>query len=483
MDMAMAEEGGKQMENTNKIDLIEWIQKAFHVVHKTWKALILLVAFCSMVFIGRAVLNYSPVYESKVTFSVIKEYNGNSNFSYNKEATDRLSSSFLTIIQSDLMISTICEDLQVSSIPATFRVERIESTNLFSVYATSENPEDAKAVLDSLTRNYNQISRVALNDAVLNVIEEAELPASPANSIDYVHEISRGVMVGIAGYLVIAVLYAAVRRTILRPEDIKVYLHSHCLCAVPKVKVLKGKPVRICDQIAHVDHLKDSFHKVRLEMENAAKEKDQRVFMVTSASAHEGKSMAAANLALSLANKGHRVLLLDFDLRNPTQMKTFDLKAEDADRITLSDTEFFSFHQVVHDTLDVVSVSAVQDQAAEILGGEEVKNWMKQMREAYDYVLIDTPPIGIIADSAVTAEYADSVIVVIREDYVSVNAIRDVLQTLQHINHNVLGCMLNQCRSKGRLSSYYGYRLSRYGYGYGYGYHYGYGYGNKKSRS
>ena len=49
MDMAMAEEGGKQMENTNKIDLIEWIQKAFHVVHKTWKALILLVAFCSMV--------------------------------------------------------------------------------------------------------------------------------------------------------------------------------------------------------------------------------------------------------------------------------------------------------------------------------------------------------------------------------------------------------------------------------------------------
>ena len=56
--------------------------------------------------------NYSPVYESKVTFSVIKEYNGNSNFTYNKEATDRLSSSFLTIIQSDLMISTICEDLQ-----------------------------------------------------------------------------------------------------------------------------------------------------------------------------------------------------------------------------------------------------------------------------------------------------------------------------------------------------------------------------------
>lgn len=193
--------------------------------------------------------------------------------------------------------------------------------------------------------------------------------------------------------------------------------------------------------------------------------------------------MAAANLALSLANKGHRVLLLDFDLRNPTQMKTFDLKAEDADRITLSDTEFFSFYQVVHDTLDVVSVSAVQDQATEILGGEEVKNWMKQMREAYDYVLIDTPPIGIIADSAVTAVYADSVIVVIREDYVSVNAIRDVLQTLQHINHNVLGCILNQCRTKGKLSSYYGYRLSRYGYGYGYGYHYGYGYGNKKSRS
>lgn len=468
-------EGETQMENDNKIDLIAWIQKGIHILHKTWKVMLVLVLLGSLFEIARAVILYRPLYESKMTFSVVKEYNGTSNFTYNKSATDKLSASFLTIIQSDLMVEAICEDLNVSSIPASFRVERIGSTNLFSVYAQSTNPDDAKNVLDALTNNYKQISKVALNDAKLNVIEAAELSKSPVNSINYLNEIEKGVIFGGALYLIFAIGYAVLRRTILGTDDVKTLLHSRCICAIPKINIFKGKRILISDPFTHVDHLKDAFHKIRMEIENAKSEYDQQVFMITSAMAHEGKSMIASNLALSLAKRKYRVLLVDLDLRNPTQRKTFQL--DDGEfKMSFANNEFNLYKKVEGYSLDLLSTVEIQENASEILSQPQLSAWLQKMKEEYDFILLDTPPVVLMADTAVIAGYADASVLVIKEDFASIQTVREAMELLQNANQNVIGCVLNQCHQLGRISSYYGYRLGRYGYGYGYGYHYGYGY-------
>ncbi|MEE0109119.1 MAG: hypothetical protein UEK58_09385, partial [Merdibacter sp.] len=243
------------MENENKIDLIVWLQRSLDVVSKTWKVLLVSLLLFTVLNVVHEVINYQPLYESKLTFSVLKEKNGQSSFSYNKEATDQLSASFLTIIQSNLMVEAICEHMNVSSIPATFRIERIESTNLFSVYAQSSNPQDAKDVLDALSHHYKQISKVALNDASLNVIESPELATQPTNSVNYPRTIGRGIVFGLAVYAVYALCYALLRRTIHRPQEIKTVLHSRCLCSLLKIKVLSGKRVLLSDPLSHADHL------------------------------------------------------------------------------------------------------------------------------------------------------------------------------------------------------------------------------------
>ncbi len=478
--MGMAK-GEMQMENDNKIDLILWIQKTFHVFHKTWKVLLFLIMFFCAFMTIQAVIRFDPVYESKITFSVVKEYDGNSNFTYNKDATDKLSASFLTIIQSDLMVDAICEDLQVSQIPASFRVERIGSTNLFSVFAQSGNPENAKAVLDSLTQNYKQISKVALNDASLNIIEAAELSSVPVNSVHYLNVLVKGAITGFIIYLFYALGYALLRRTILKPQDIKTVLHSYCLCSIPKIKLIKGKRLLISDAPAHVDHLKDAFHKIRMEMENEKKEKDNCIFMITSAMAHEGKSMVSSNLAISLAKKGYRVLLVDLDLRNPTQKSTFLIDSNETE-VQLGHNTFYMYKKVKDLSLDLVVTADVQQDASEALSQPQIKIWLEEMRSQYDFVLLDTPPVNLMADTAVIADYADTAILVIKEDFASVQTLREAMEALLNENQNILGCVLNQCHQLGRISSYYGYRLGKYGYGYGYHYGYGYGYHNKEKR-
>lgn len=466
------------MENENKIDLIVWLQRSLDVVSKTWKVLLVSLLLFTVLNVVHEVINYQPLYESKLTFSVLKEKNGQSSFSYNKEATDQLSASFLTIIQSNLMVEAICEHMNVSSIPATFRIERIESTNLFSVYAQSSNPQDAKDVLDALSHHYKQISKVALNDASLNVIESPELATQPTNSVNYPRTIGRGIVFGLAVYAVYALCYALLRRTIHRPQEIKTVLHSRCLCSLLKIKVLSGKRVLLSDPLSHADHLKDAFHRVRMEMENARKEYQQKIFMVTSAMAHEGKSTVTSNLALLLAQHGYKVLLADLDLRNPTQRFTFSLSTE-GKTVKLGGNTFCFCEGVEEETLDLFTTLDAQANASEILSDPEIGKWLEKMRSVYDFILLDTPPVILTADASVVVAYADTAILVIKEDFVSVQSVREAMETLTSANPNVLGCILNQCRQPNRISLYYGYHASRYGYGYGYGYHYGSGYGNK----
>lgn len=458
------------MNDENKIDLIDYLRRLFRNIGRTWKKGVLFIFVCCSFFTFMAWYRYKPVYESKITFSVIKEYNGSSTFSYNKSATEKLVGSFLTIIESDLMVNLICQDLQVPAIPASFRVERIGSTNLFSVYARSANPEDAKNTLEALTRNYNQISKVALNDAILTVIEEPILSTQPSNQVNYPRKLIKGFVLGFGLYACYLMIYTMLRKTITSSVDIETYLHSRCLCRIPNIKLIKGKHILLSRPLKCIDQLNDYFSKLRFEIEDEHKENGSKVFMITSCYPHEGKSTIAANTGLVMARKGYKVLLLDFDLRNPSQKNQFDLVPEKGKKISIGYTSLLEYKDVEYKGLDVVVASSAQTNASEILSSEKIQELLKEYRDRYDYIIVDTPPIDAMADTSIVAEYSDALILVLKEDNVSTLEARDIMENILQVNNNVIGCVLNLCKRPGIITSYYGYRYGKYGYGYGYGY-------------
>ena len=179
------------------------------------------------------------------------------------------------------------------------------------------------------------------------------------------------------------------------------------------------------------------------------------------------------NLAIALANKGKRVLLIDCDLRNPSVAKALQV----SDNGTNNLLEYLQGNVNARDILIPTEFSNLtvvcagpgeKSDAAELLSQERTARLIQAARNTYDYVLLDTPPCFLLADAAELAGMADCALMVIRQDLATRDQIWDGVQRLTDEDLPLIGSAFNGIRKT--LSADYGY-----GYGYGYGYCYGYG--------
>lgn len=194
---------------------------------------------------------------------------------------------------------------------------------------------------------------------------------------------------------------------------------------------------------------------------------------VTSWSKGEGKSTATVNLAISFAKMGKRVLLIDTDLRRPNLHNLLKLKNDTG----VSDIigQFGDFQTAVHrDTvtnLDVLTSGAIPPNPSELLASPYFAELLKKAKEEYDYVIMDTPPLGVVTDTLLLKDYVGGYVMVVRERITSHGDIERALQSIKLADTKVLGFLKVGCemRSKG-----YGYNKYRYRYNYNYNYYYKY---------
>ena len=192
---------------------------------------------------------------------------------------------------------------------------------------------------------------------------------------------------------------------------------------------------------------------------------------VTSWSKGEGKSTATVNIAISLAKMDKRVLLLDTDLRRPNLHNLLKLKNDSG----LSDVlgQFADFYQVVHrdviPCLDVLTSGAIPPNPSELLGSTIFNTFINKVKEEYDYVIMDTPPLGVVADTLLLKDYVSGYVFVVRERVTTHGDIENALQSIKIAGTKIIGFLKVGCDMKARK----GYKKNSYKYGYGYGY-YGY---------
>jgi receptor protein-tyrosine kinase len=190
--------------------------------------------------------------------------------------------------------------------------------------------------------------------------------------------------------------------------------------------------------------------------------------LVTSAIPSEGKTTVSVNLALSLAQQGKRVLLMDFDMRNPSVAKGLGISKKQGLPEFLS--QKISFKDLIVSTkikgLDVIpggsgTGSAYNSTASHRLAAALIR----ETRKYYDYIILDTPPCSVMSDAAEVGMLADCALLVVRQDFASREQILDGVQRLNDAHLPMIGCAMNHVQA-----------TAANGYGYGYGY----GYGEKK---
>ena len=190
-----------------------------------------------------------------------------------------------------------------------------------------------------------------------------------------------------------------------------------------------------------------------------------RVVMVTASSQSEGKSITSANLALTFAQAGKNTLLVECDLRRPKQARLFGLKAlaglsnvllqpEQLESVLLKTTE---------ENLQILLSGDIPPNPSEMLGSEGMRKLLDQLREQFDYIILDTPPVNIVTDAMVLSDCVDGVLFVVRSGEAEMNSVKKAVSQLEYAGAKLLGFVLNDVKESG--SSYGGYHHS-YGYGY-----------------
>ncbi|MBP9988699.1 MAG: CpsD/CapB family tyrosine-protein kinase, partial [Ruminococcus sp.] len=220
---------------------------------------------------------------------------------------------------------------------------------------------------------------------------------------------------------------------------------------------------------------------------------NEKVIMVTSTAPGEGKTTVTANLALSLGSIGKKVLLIDGDIRNPNVEAIFDINRENKQEHK-DDKNFFDIITYNDLKLSILTFNVNQRKLWKIMRTEKLQEIINSLRDEYDYILIDTPPCGLISDASVISRASDTIVYVVQQDLVRISRIKSGISDLLAGGTKIAGCILNGTSvgttgyGKHSYGGYgygrYGYGYRRYGYGrYGYGYgRYGYGYGEDKKK-
>jgi capsular exopolysaccharide synthesis family protein len=247
---------------------------------------------------------------------------------------------------------------------------------------------------------------------------------------------------------------------------------------------LKGRANNIVVHENRNNIMEETFRAIRTNL-LFMMEKGEKVILVTSSIPKEGKSFVAANLAVSLAFLGHKTLIIGMDIRKPGLNKTFGFSTRshgitnylgNPDGVNLFDMIMCSD---VSNNLHILPGGSVPPNPTELVARPIFDATIEQLKEHYDYIILDTAPIGLVTDTSIIAHVADVGVVVSRADYTPKAAFRNINSLQEDKIFTKLATVINDIDMTRRKNSYsYGYGR-KYGYGYGrkYGYGYGYGYG------
>lgn len=210
-----------------------------------------------------------------------------------------------------------------------------------------------------------------------------------------------------------------------------------------------------------------------------------KVLILTSAMQGEGKSTASSNVAISFAQDGKRVLLVECDLRRPKLKQLFRMSSKKGLSDLLIDSSCMRevILSTTYQNLDLVLCGAIPPNPSELLGSDSMKTFINCMKSEYDIIILDTPPLTMVTDALVLVPSSDGVLMVTRAEYSEPNAIAFALDQLARARAKVLGFILNAISFEKTAYGYGGKKYNKYSYygrrrGYGYGKNVGYSYMN-----
>lgn len=205
----------------------------------------------------------------------------------------------------------------------------------------------------------------------------------------------------------------------------------------------------------------EAYRTLRTNIQFASFDKDIKTIVITSSGPTEGKSTTAGNLAISMAEMGRRVLLIDCDLRRPSIHKKFQISNQTGlSNLLVENIKVEDAAVKFMDNLYILTSGKIPPNPAEMLSSNKMRNFIAEMKEQFDFIILDTPPVIAVTDAQILSTMADGVLLVVSSGQAEREAVERSKSLLVNVGANILGVVLNKVEINSRR-------------GYGYYYYYG----------
>ena len=426
-------------------------------------------------------------YSTKATF-VVTSKNYSSNAVRNLTAAQNMADTLTNILNSEVLKKEVCKDLGLDEFDASVKANVISETNLLELRVTAKSPLLTFQITRSIIENYSELTQYVNEETIMQVLEEPYVPTKPNTGVRDISRLRKIFLIAFLAFVIAFLLLSYRHDTIKSELDLNTKLDAKALGVIDheKKKKVFGRVKRpLVSDIEVSFGFVEQYKKIASRLLTAAQKENANTIMVTSVSEHEGKSNVAANIALTLKQQNFKVLLVDCDMRRPTQAEQFFVKTDKGKDIAgiLQGTVQLTDAANKKDGMYFVWCAARHGNSTELVSSENMKQFLNNARELFDFVIIDTPPMSVLGDAEALANLVDMSVLVVQYNKVLSEDINDAIDALNSTNSVFAGTILNNLHympGAGNAAVSKGY--GRYGHYGSYGKYGGYGrygrYGN-----
>jgi receptor protein-tyrosine kinase len=361
-------------------------------------------------------------------------------------------------------------DLTPKELAAKVRASPIPDTVLIEVVVTDTNPADAQFLAQSVSEQLGDfIAELETPPAAsvpiikATIVDPATLPTSPV-APKPARNVGIGILLGLVFGFGLSILREILDSSIKAPVEAERIAKAPVLGAINFDPTVTKKSL-LTDLSSHAPRV-EAFRVLRTNLQFVDVDARCKVFVVTSSVPGEGKSTTVTNLALTMAQAGQRVLLVDGDLRRPQVAELLGL--ESSVGLTTVLVGNVSLHEALQSHgpsgVMVLTSGTTPPNPAELLQSKAMHDLMATIRTEFDIVLIDSPPLLPVTDAALLSTLSDGAIMIVRHSKTTRDQLAGSRGHLASVDAKVLGVVFNMIPN----------RRGAYSYGYGYGYGYGY---------
>lgn len=447
------------VQNENLLTIVKCIIKD---ILQRWILIVAVMIVFGSVFDFMKTVTYVPQYGTSMTATL----SGGEDTFKNIDKVQSYVNTLDYLMNSNNAKSYVKKKMPISK--TTYKAEvTLKQANVVKIKVTADTKREANFSIKYLNDWYRENTERYSFPYNITVLKESKFSTKPVNQNSHIKNFLIGA-VG-SGFVLSCLLglYFFLRDTIKSEEEVENKLDTRLYAKLPfevkKREDARNKKAILITSLKTSFFFRESMNKLRSKVEASSDKHGYKSFMITSAYENEGKSSVAANLALALAKNGRKVVLVDADFNKPAVFKIFDLDGSKSLNKAIEGTSSWR-SQVVSDRsgLDLLPCSQDSLKSEILTNSKKLDEIMKELREEYDFVIVDTCPAYLLNEPMAMNELVDATLFIVRQDYATSDVINETVKRLTYVKDNVLGVVFKNVVSVGNKGT--NNYNNRYGY-------------------